>query len=73
MEDKPSGLELQNRFGALRESDSEPEIPLTSFDDFPSISCQIECEKKFVPKGGRFNTQTQKHKKEARTRSEITP
>ena len=67
MEDKPPGLELQNRFGALGDSDSEQEIPLASFDDFTSISCQIECEKKFVPKGGRFNTQTQKQKKEART------
>ena len=46
---------------------------MASFEDFPSISCQIECEKKFVPKGGRFNTQTQKQKKEARTRSKITP
>ena len=73
MEDKPPGLELQNSFGALGETDSEQEIPLASFDDFPSISCQIECEKKFAPKGGRFNTQSQKQKKEARTKSKITP
>ena len=73
MEDKPLGLELQNSFGALGETDSEQEIPLASFDDFPSISCQIECQKKFVPKGGRFNTQTQKQKKEARTRPKVTP
>ena len=73
MGDKPPGLELQNSFGALGETDLEQEIPWASFDDFPSISCQIECEKKFVPKGGRFNTQSQKQKKEARTRSKITP
>ena len=73
IEDKSLGLELQNSFGALGETDSEQEIPLASFDDFPSISCQIEFEKKFVPKGGRFNTQTQKQKKEAQTRPEITP
>ena len=46
---------------------------MAPFDDVPSISCQFEFEKKFVPKGGRFNTQTQKQKKEARTRSKITP
>ena len=34
MEDKPPGLELQNSFGALGETDSEQEIPLASFDDF---------------------------------------
>ena len=73
MEDNPPGLVLQNSLGALGEIDSEQEIPLASLDDFPSISYQIECEKKFVPKGGRFNTQTQNQKKEARTRSEIMP
>ena len=51
MEDKSPGLELQNNFGAFGETDSEHEIPLASFDDFPPISCQIECEEKFVPKG----------------------
>ena len=45
---------------------------MASFNDFPSISCQIECEKKFVPKVGRFNAQTQKQKKGARTMSTIT-
>ena len=69
---KPPGFELQNSFGALGETDSEQEFPLLSYDDFLSISCQIECEEKFVPKGGRFNTQTQEQKKDARTRSKIT-
>ena len=41
MEDKPPGLELQNSFGALGETDSEQEIPLASFDDFPSISRDV--------------------------------
>ena len=62
MEDKPHGWELQNSFDALGETDSEQEIPLASCDDFPSTFCQIECERKVVPKGGRFNTQTQKQK-----------
>ena len=73
MEDKPLGLELQNSFGALGETDSAQEITLASFGDFPSISREFECEKKFVPKGGTFNIQIQKQKKEARTRSKITP
>ena len=38
MEDKPPGLELQSSFGAFGEIDSEQEIPLTSFNDFPSIT-----------------------------------
>ena len=56
MEDEPPGLELQNSFGALGETDSEQEIPLASFDDFPSISREFECEKKMVIRHGKFNT-----------------
>ena len=41
MEDKPLGMGSQNSFGAVRETDSEQEIPLESFDDFPSISREV--------------------------------
>ena len=52
MEDKPPGLELQNSFGALGETDSEQETPLASFDDFPSLSREFECEKTMVTRHG---------------------
>ena len=54
------------------ETDSEQEIPLASFDDFPSISREFECEKKMVTRHGKFNTKTRKQKKEARRKSQIT-
>ena len=64
--ENPPGLELQNSFGAFGETDdSEQEIPLVSFDDFPSISREFECEKKMDIRHGTFNTKTQKQKKEA--------
>ena len=66
MEDKPPGLELQNSVGALGETYSEEEIPLASFDVFPSISRENECEKNMVIRHGKFITKTQKRKKEAR-------
>ena len=71
-EDKPPGLELQNSFGALGETDSEEEIPLASFDDFPSMSREFECKKKMVTKRGQFKKKTQKQKKEAQINSKIT-
>ena len=40
------GLELQNSFGALGETNLEEEIPFASCDDFPSISREFECERK---------------------------
>ena len=66
------GLELQNSFGALGETDSEEEIPLASFDAFPFISREFECKKKMVTKRGQFKKKTQKQKKEAQVKSQIT-
>ena len=73
LEDEPPGLELKNSFGALVETDLEEEIPMISYDDFPLMSCGFECEKKIVPRRGKFNTKTQKQKKEARGKSKPAP
>ena len=59
-------------FGVLGETDSEEEIPLASFDDFPSTSREFECEKKMVPRHGKFSSKTKKQRKEARTKIQIT-
>ena len=66
MEDKPLGMELRNSSDAHGETDSEQEIPLASFDDFPSISREFEYKKMMVIRHGKFNTKTQKQMKEAR-------
>ena len=41
-------------------TDSEEEIPLASFDDIPSISHELEREKKMVTKRGQLKYKTQK-------------
>ena len=56
----------------LGETYSEEEIPLASFDGFPSISREFECEKKMVTKRGQFKKKTQKQKKESQRKSQIT-
>ena len=45
---------------------------MASFDDFPSISREFECKKKMVTKRGQFKKKTQKQKKEAQLKSQIT-
>ena len=66
MEDKPIGFELQTSFGAFGETDSEQEIPLVSFDNFPSKSREFEYEKKMVIRHCKLNTKTQKQKEKTR-------
>ena len=72
LEDEPPGLELQNSFGALGETDWEEEIPFASFDDFPSISREFECVKKMETKRGQFKKNTQKLQKQAQIKSQST-
>ena len=66
LDGKSTWIGITEQFGAFGETDdSEQEIPLVSFDDFPSISREFECEKKMDIRHGTFNTKTQKQKKEA--------
>ena len=77
--EKP-GIMLQEVFGngdkvkdtkVERIGSMEFEVPLASFDDFPSISHELECEKKMFTRHSKFNIKTQKQKKEARRKFRI--
>ena len=72
LEDKPLGLKLQNIFGAFGETDSEQEIPWRFLMTFRRYRVRSTAKRSLYQRW-KINTQTQKQKKETRTRPKITP
>ena len=62
-------MELKNSVGAHDESDLEEEIPMECYDDFPMSACEFDGGKKIAPRRGKFDTERQNQKKDARRKS----